>query len=76
MLAWIKIDSKAYLTNIELARKFLNGSLSPYGYGNTQGTSMTLKAINMYNTELAVESSQGAPVITVVSTLCYYHRSH
>jgi hypothetical protein len=56
----------AYLPNIELARKFLTGSLSPYGYGNSQGTSLTLKAINTYNIEIAGDNTQGSPVISVV----------
>ncbi len=66
MLAWMKVDAKTYRPNIELAKKYLNGSLSPYGYGNTQGTSLTLKAMNMYNTELA-DPAAAAPVVSVVS---------
>ncbi len=67
MLAWMRIDPKTYQSNIELGKKFLDSSLSPYGYGNTQGTSLTLKAMNMYNTEFAPAPSDGAPVLTVVS---------
>lgn len=69
MLAWMRIDPKAYNSNIELAKKFLDSSLSPYGYGNTQGTSLTLKAMNMYNTEFALPPTEGAPVLTVVSSV-------
>jgi len=67
MLAWMNIDVKAYRSNIELAKKYLDGSLSPYGYGNTQGTSLTLKAMNMYNTELAEPATEDEPVLQVVS---------
>lgn len=63
----MNIDVKAYRSNIELAKKYLDGSLSPYGYGNTQGTSLTLKAMNMYNTELAEPATEDEPVLQVVS---------
>jgi hypothetical protein len=67
MIAWMKIDPKAYRLNIELAKKFLDSQLSPYGYGNTQGTSLTLKAVNMYNTDFAPAPAEGDPVLQVVS---------
>jgi hypothetical protein len=68
MIAWMRIDPAAYRVNIEAAKKWIGGQLSPYGYGNTQATSLTLKAINMYNTELGGSSStQG--VLSVVSSL-------
>lgn len=68
MIAWMRIDPVAYRLNIESAKKWLGGQLSPYGYGNTQATSLTLKAINMYNTDIG-DSAPGQGVLSVVSTL-------
>ncbi len=66
MLAWMKVDPKAYASNIETAKKYLDSTLSPYGYGNTQATSLTLKAMNVYNTMLGDTSSPDT--LSVVSS--------